>query len=177
MSQPFLGQLMLVSFGYAPKGWALCNGQILPINQNQALFSLLGTTYGGNGTTTFQLPNLQSRTPISFGQGPGLQNYNLGQIGGLESETLIIPEMAAHTHTLQGTTTAGNVTKPGATTSAVPANSGAVSVYAAGSAPLDAPLAVNTIGNSGGGQPHENRPPFLVMNWIIALQGIFPSRS
>src|ERR1700722_6554257 len=114
MATPYLAEIRVFSFGFAPKGWALCNGQTLPINQNQALFSLLGTTYGGNGQTTFQLPNLQSRTPISFGQGPGLQNYTLGQTGGLEAETLSISEMAAHSHNLQGTTTAGTVTRPGA---------------------------------------------------------------
>jgi len=186
MTDPFIGELKLVSFNYAPRGWALCNGQLLPIQQNQALFSLLGTQYGGNGTTNFALPDLRSRTPLGFGQGPGLSNYVIGQVGGEENHILSITETPQHTHTLAGDTTiaaASNASTPAAGNS-LGAGTGLLSnntqfplnIYgAAGGA--TAPQTPATIGNFGGSQGHENRQPFLVLNWIIALQGIFPSRN
>ena len=170
MSEPFLGQLMLVSFNFAPKGFAMCNGQLLPINQDQALFSLLGTTYGGNGVQTFGLPNLQGRTPIGYASNGSVA---LGQVSGEESHTLLLNEVPSHTHQLQGTTTAASTPNPvgnvfGTTAGNLLSYAGASGLQAMNQA---------SIGNNGGSQPHENRQPFLVMNWCIALQGIFPSRS
>jgi microcystin-dependent protein len=166
MSEPYLGQILMVSFSFAPKGYALCNGQILPINQNTALFSLLGTFYGGNGTSTFALPNLQGATPLHIGTG-----FSLGQVGGEATHTLLQGEMPNHTHQLKGDSAA-------ATT---PAASG--HVWATSTASPFSSLAPNTtmnasaIGNAGGSQAHDNFQPYLVINFVIALQGIFPSRN
>jgi microcystin-dependent protein len=168
MADGFLGELKLVSFGFAPKGWAQCNGQLLAINQNQALFALLGTTYGGNGQTTFALPDLRGRTPIGFG--------NLspqGEKAGEENHTLVINEVPAHTHQLTATTDAANSIKPGAHVLAT--TSGNLTIYASNVSNLT-PMAPS-IPAIGGSQPHPNQQPFLVMNWIILLQGIFPSRN
>jgi microcystin-dependent protein len=163
MAEPFLAEIKIVSFNFPPKGWALCNGQLLPINQNQALFSLLGTTYGGNGQTTFALPNLQSRVPLHFGEG-----LIQCQAAGEEAHTLIQGEMPQHTHTWQATN--GNGTTPVPTNNVLAAfNNG----YNAGGSPVSPPL----VGTAGGSQPHNNMQPFLVLNFIIALQGIFPSRN
>jgi microcystin-dependent protein len=162
---PYLGQLMLASWSYTTKGWAMCNGQLLPINQNQALFALLGTTYGGNGIQNFALPNLQGRTPIGFGNGTVL-----GQVGGEEFHTLLPSEVPIHTHALMAGPGA-NLTKPGA---ALVAGGGA-SLFT-GAANL-VPLNAATLGNTGGSLPHENRQPYLVMNWCIALSGIFPTQN
>ena len=166
MSTPYLGQLLLVGFNYAPKGWAFCNGQLLPINQNQAIFSLLGTTYGGNGTTNFALPNLQGRVAISSSS-----NYVLGQSAGTESVTLLTTQMPAHTHTLTVSSASGGTlqTPQGNTvgTTSAPAYS-----LSAGSA-----MDTGAISNYGSSQPHENRQPYLTLNWVIALSGIFPSRN
>lgn len=165
MSVPFLGQLMPVSFNFAPKGWAQCNGSILAINQNSALFALLGTTYGGNGTQTFALPNLQGRTPISFGNG-----FSQGQTGGEEFHTLIANEVPTHNHQIVAITTASGDTP----LNAYLAGGGAAvfNSFSGGTSMNPA-----TLSNYGGSQPHENRQPFLVMNWVIALSGLFPSRS
>ena len=171
MGTPFLGEIRIVSFNFAPKGWALCNGQLLPINQNQALFSLLGTTYGGDGRVTFALPNLQGRTPIHQGNG-----FVQGQLAGVEAVTLTTSEIPAHTHTVHGTSA-------NATTNNAGGGAGAGLGYAkAGTAiygPLASPtpMAAGTVSSIGGSQPHENRQPFLVLNACIALQGIFPSRN
>jgi microcystin-dependent protein len=168
MSTPYLGQLMLAAFNFAPKGFALSNGQLMAINQNQALFSLLGTTYGGNGTTTFALPNLQGRTPVSYGNG-----FTQGQAGGEEIHTLSQNEVPQHTHQLHGTSSAAGSSNPASNIFA--AATAPVSPYAA----LAAQVQMNSasIGNYGGSQPHENRQPYVVMNWVIALTGIFPSRN
>jgi microcystin-dependent protein len=185
MTDPFIGELKLVSFNYAPRGWAFCNGQLLAINTNQALFSLLGTTYGGNGVQTFALPDMRSRVPLGVGQAPGLSNYTQGQRSGEEAHTLTTTEIPAHIHTLVGDTTiaaTANAATPaagnslGAGTGALSTGPFPVNIYgtAGGTA---APQASGTIGNFGGNQGHENRQPFLVLNWIIALQGIFPSRN
>jgi microcystin-dependent protein len=165
MSEPFLGEIKIVAFNFAPKGWALCNGQLLPINQNQALFSLLGTTYGGNGQVTFALPNLQGRVPVHVGNG-----IVLGQSSGETAHTLNVTEMPAHNHVPLG---AG-----GAASAAAP--SGNLWASQSGSAYLSSPnTALNpaSITSTGGSQPHENMSPYLVLNFVIALLGIFPSQS
>jgi microcystin-dependent protein len=167
MSTPYLAQLMLVSFSFAPKGFATCNGQVLPINQNQALFSLLGTTFGGNGVTTFNLPNLQGRTPVGFNGG-----FALGQVGGEEIHTLTAAEVPAHTHQLQGVSGAANSANPAGNLFA--ASPGSNTPYSPSGAVA---MKAGSLSNYGGSQPHENHQPYLVMNWVIALQGIFPSRN
>jgi microcystin-dependent protein len=175
MQDPWLGEIALVAFNFAPQGWAFCNGQLLSIAQNTALFSLLGTTYGGDGVSTFALPNLQSRVPLHFGQGPGLSSYALGQTVGQESVTLQTPQIPAHTHsyTPQATTASGGAISPAG---ALWAESGTGdTIYQQGNS--NAQMAPQTLGNTGGGQPHENRQPLLALNYIIALVGIFPSRS
>ncbi|MGE9008464.1 phage tail protein [Leptospira interrogans] len=164
MSDPFMSEIRMMSFNFAPKGWALCNGQTMAINQNQALFSLLGTTFGGNGQTTFALPNLQGRVPTHMG---GIGHF-LGQAGGEQSHTLSIPEMPSHPHTFQGTTNnADNATGNLMATSA--------NLYTP-AANLTT-LVPSTVGNAGGSQAHENMQPYLVISFCIALQGIFPSRN
>ncbi len=176
MSEPFLGQIMIFGGNFAPRGWAFCNGQLLPIAQNTALFSLLGTTYGGNGQSTFALPDLRGRAPIHFGQGPGLSNYVLGQLGGAESVTLSVAQMPAHTHVLSVSTSNGNDPSPAAKVLAKAYDSNTlnnINTYSNG-AP-DA--ALNGLAATGNGGSHENRPPYLAVNYIIALQGIYPSRN
>jgi microcystin-dependent protein len=169
-SQPYIGELLLVPYNFVPVGWAACNGQLLPIQQNTALFSLLGTTYGGDGVTSFALPDLRGRVPISTGQAPGLQNYALGQTGGQESVTLTTAQMPAHTHGALCDTTVATTDRPG---NALPArNAAAVPQYGTNGTGT---LAGTAIASAGGGQPHENRPPFLTLQWIIATQGVFPT--
>jgi microcystin-dependent protein len=171
---PFLGQIMWTPYNFAPQGWAFCNGQLLSIVQNTALFSLIGTTYGGDGRTTFGLPDLRGRTPIASGQGPGLSNYNVGDHGGVEGVALTIGQMAQHTHSANCSTARGNSATPtGSTIWAV--SSGGDHIYSTGTP--NATLGNAAIGAVGGGQPHENRPPFLTLNYCIALVGIFPSRG
>jgi microcystin-dependent protein len=164
MSSPFLAEIRIVSFNFPPKGWVFCNGQTMAINQNQAIFSLLGTTYGGNGITTFQLPNLQGRAPLHFGNG-----FVLGETGGEENHTLQITEMPQHNHFVQA------VTRPGTQQSA---GSNFLAAHRGGYADVtDSAVAPGTLANAGGSQPHPNMPPYLVLNYVIALSGIFPSRS
>jgi microcystin-dependent protein len=171
----FLGQLLLVPYNFAPRNFAFCQGQILPISQNTALFSLLGTNYGGNGTTTFALPDLQGRIPIGQGQGPGLEDYVLGQIDGVESIVLTLPELPSHNHSIKGSPLAATVSQVSGN---APSNTGAdLLLYAAGSASMNANLHPQTLQISGVGTPHENRMPVLTLNWVIALQGIFPARN
>lgn len=170
---PFLGQIAYVAFYYPPKGWTECNGQILPIAQNQALFSLLGTTYGGNGVTTFALPNIQGRVLIGDGSGAGLPTYLNGQIGGAENSTLTVNEMPAHNHTLSATTTEGLVSDPSA---AIPANTKTLDKeYTSSNSNLGFMNAAAT-SSTGGNQPHSNIQPYVTFKCIIALQGIYPSR-
>jgi microcystin-dependent protein len=171
---PWVGEIALVGFNFAPVGWALCNGQLLPIVQNQALFALLGTTFGGDGITTFALPDLRGRVPIHMGQGPGLSSFTMGQVGGLESVTLLGTQIPQHTHALNASTLNGTSDVPGAA-AVLAKNASGVPQY--GSAAPNVTLATAAIGLTGGGQPHENHQPYLTMNYIIALQGIFPSRS
>lgn len=165
MTEPFLSEIRIMSFSFPPRGWALCNGQILPIGQNQALFSLLGTTYGGDGRTSFALPDLQGRTPIHVGSGNAL-----GQRGGEQAHTLNMNEMPNHTHLAYGTSAAGSTPEPAGNYLASTDN-----FYG----PLEAatPLHGATVSSAGGSQPHNNMQPYLVLSFCIALQGIFPSRS
>jgi microcystin-dependent protein len=166
---PFLGQLALFPFGFPPRGWALCQGQLMPINQYQALFSLLGTTYGGDGITNFGLPDLRGRTPVSIGNG-----INLGAKGGEEMHTLQISEVPQHNHTINATTNAANNPAPGGNLLGQTASGATVYKQTTN---INSPLNSSTIGAYGNGQPHENRTPYLVMNWCIALTGIYPSRN
>jgi microcystin-dependent protein len=169
MAEPFLGEIRLMSFNFAPKGWATCSGQLLPINQNQALFSLLGTTYGGNGQTTFALPDLRGRLPMHKGTGPGLSNRTIGERAGEEAHTLTFGELPPHNHGVGVVSGPGTATLP--TGAFMAAHRGG---YAeAGNTPMHS----GTIANAGGSQPHANMPPFLVIGFCIALQGIFPSQS
>jgi microcystin-dependent protein len=169
VAEPFLGEIRMFSFNYAPagQGWAMCNGQQLPINQNQALFSLLGTTYGGNGQTTFALPDLRGQVPIMVGSG-----FTQGQKGGQQAHTLSISEMPLHTHVLNGTTTTGDTPVP---TGNLLADSPIGLQYAAVANLTN--LIPSTVGNTGGSQAHLNMQPFLVITFGIALQGIFPSQN
>jgi microcystin-dependent protein len=163
MAEPFLSEIRIMSFGFPPKGWALCTGQLLPINQNQALFSLLGTTFGGDGRQTFGLPDLQGRTPIAVGGG-----HTLGERGGEQGHTLSISEIPTHTHSQQAASSNGDV--------AVAASNILASVSGLYSPPSSlTSLAPSTIANVGGSQAHLNMQPFLTLNFSIALQGIFPS--
>jgi microcystin-dependent protein len=171
MSTPFLGEVKIISWNYPPKGWTFCNGQTLQINQATALFALFGTTYGGNGQTTFALPNLQGRVPLHFGNAISGGSYVLGQVGGETAHTLIQSELPQHTHTFGVSTAAGNTAKPiGAVLSGAD-----VKMYAP--ATNLTPLVAGSIANAGGSQPHNNLQPYLVLNYIVALQGIFPSRN
>ena len=166
MAEPFLSEIRMMSFVFAPKGWALCNGQLLPINQNQALFSLLGTTFGGDGRVNFALPDLRGRTPIHVGSG-----HTLGESGGEQAHTLSISELPTHAHVLNATTSAATTNTP--TSSLMLAQSTAADLY--GIATNLQAMAPSSIGNVGGSQPHLNMQPFLTLNFCIALQGIFPS--
>lgn len=169
MAEPFMTEIRIMGFGYAPRGWAQCNGQLLPINQNQPLFALLGTTFGGNGQTNFALPDLRGKTPIHVGSG-----HTLGEAGGQQAHTLSISEIPTHAHVLQGT----NAGLPAATPlpnvdGNVLAGSSPNEVYA-GAEELQA-LIPTSVGNVGGSQAHLNMQPYLTLNFCIALQGIFPS--
>ena len=173
MSEPFLGQICIYGFTFAPRGWAFCNGQIQQISQNTALFSLLGTTYGGNGQTTFGLPNLQSRLPLHFGQGPGLSQYSLGEATGSESVTLQTTQIPAHNHlsTTPATGADGNSIDPAAG-AVLGAGQNIYRVATAGVQMSPTPTSL-----TGGSQPTSVIQPILALNFCIALQGLFPSRN
>jgi microcystin-dependent protein len=181
MSQPYLAQITMFGGNFAPRGYALCNGQLLSIQQNAALFSLIGTTYGGNGVNNFALPNLQSALPLGFGQGYGLSNYNLGQMGGAPSVTLQGPQVPAHTHNFMASNSASATTKPSVTGNVpgTPPASGAL-LYATppGTPPLQ-PMALGAASCSvvGNNQPHSNLMMSQCISFCIALQGVFPSRN
>lgn len=172
MSEPFLSEIKIVSFNFPPKGWALCNGQLLPINQNQALFSLLGTTYGGNGQTNFALPNLRGQVPISMGNG-----HTLGEAAGSTAVTVNIQQLPTHTHVLNANSANANAFEPQNNVLAKGAASNGNPINAYIAPQQLSPLAPNSVTNAGGSQPHNNMMPYLVLNFIIALQGIFPSRN
>ena len=180
MAQPFLSEIKIMSFGFPPKGWAFCNGQLLPINQNQALFALLGTTYGGDGRVNFALPNLQARIPMHMGN-----SHTLGEIGGENAHTLIISEMPQHNHGALAVAASADAGNPGH----IPASNkalgqahaataaGAIDVNLYGTGAPSKVFAPQAIANTGGSQPHLNQQPFLVLNFCIALTGIFPSQN
>ena len=174
MTNPFIAEIRIVGFNFAPTGWALCNGQILSIAQNTALFSLLGTTYGGNGQTTFALPNLQGSAPMHQGQGAGLSQRDLGEIGGSPTVTLIESQLPAHTHAVGANAGGGNQVSPtGRAWSSLPGRT-PPSLYAT---TPDTTMNPQAFAVAGGSQPHNNMSPYLVLNFVIALQGIFPPRS
>jgi len=178
MSEPFIGENRMAGFSFAPQGWALCNGQLLSIAQNTALFSLLGTQFGGNGTSNFALPNLQSRVPVHQGQGPGLSSYSMGEATGVESITLNTAQIPAHNHLINSCSTNGNSSTSAGKylgSSYLPSTGDQVNTYSSG--PNDSTLDASTVSTVGGSQPHSNIQPLLVVNFIIALEGIYPSRS
>jgi len=176
MSNPFLAEIRIFTGNFAPKGWALCDGQLMPISQNTALFSLLGTTYGGDGKSNFALPNLQGCAPMQAGQGPGLSLRDLGETGGEQTVTLLQTEMPAHSHTAQAATTGGGVSSP--TNNAWSSGlKGHAPAYVASNPQTS--VQMNPFGTTiaGGNLPHNNMPPFLGLTFILALQGVFPARS
>jgi microcystin-dependent protein len=181
MSNAFLGQISMFGGNFAPRGWAFCNGQLLPIAQNDALFTLIGTTYGGDGITTFALPNLQSRLPVHFGTGPGLSNYQLGQAAGTPNVTLSIAQMPIHNHMIEATTAAATSLRIGQNllTGTITGDSNALFYWApqSGQQPTPTPMASGACNVAGGSMPHDNLMPSLCITFIIALQGIFPSRN
>ena len=172
MSEPFIGEIRMFGFQFAPRGWATCDGQLLPISQNSALFSLLGTIYGGDGRTTFALPDLRGRSPLHQGSGPGLTPRQIGNRGGAEQETLSSNQMPSHNHGFNISSSFGNIDSGSGALISTPGSS----VFVNGS-PANVTLAASTISNTGGSQPHNNMAPYLTINFCIALMGIFPSRN
>ena len=178
MSNPYLGEIRMFAGNFAPRGFALCQGQLLAISQNDTLFALIGTTYGGDGQVTFGLPDMRSRLPINQGQGPGLSSYVIGQMSGTESVTLIAQQMPSHSHSLSATT--ATASQPAPTSTSFPATLlGTAELYAIpGTNPLkQGALNPNSVSATGGNQPHNNLMPILAINFIIALEGVFPSRN
>ena len=174
MSQPFVGQIIAVGFNYAPAGWAMCQGQLLPISEYEALFALIGATFGGNGTSTFGLPDLRGRAALGVGQGQGLGSYVLGQVGGVESAALTSAQIGSHTHGLAAAATATTSTASSSAVLGTP--EAATPIYATSGA--GATLAAGAVSPTpGGGLPHENRQPSLTINYIISLFGVFPPRN
>ena len=178
MAEAFLGEIRMFGFNFAPQGWAMCNGQLLSISQNDALFALLGTTYGGNGSSTFGLPNFQSRVPIHQGHGSGLSQYEIGEFSGVETVTLTVSQTAAHTHLVYADGDNESNNSPSPSGNALSTFGTGNNVYATAAGLMKA-VTMNPlmIAAAGGGQPHTNVQPFLVVNFCIALQGIFPSRN
>ncbi len=175
MSQPYLAEIKMVGFTFAPVGFAFCDGQLLPISQNSALFALIGTIYGGDGLTTFGLPNLQGRAPLHWGNGPGLTPRAIGEVLGTENVTLTNATMPAHAHTLSGDATGGGLPSPTNNTWGKKAARTPPALYQ--NTPIDAPMSGNALGTAGGSQPHNNLSPVIVLNFVMAIAGIFPTRN
>jgi len=180
MADPFVAEIRIFPFNFPPKGWAFCDGQVMPISQNTALFSLLGTTYGGDGKSTFALPDLQGTAPLQQGQGPGLTDWVLGELQGSDTVTLLQSEIPAHSHAVNAQTQNASASAPAGAFLAAGhyggAQGGAVNYYFTSNTPQTL-LAFSAIGPTGGNQPHNNMMPYLTLNFCIALQGIFPPRS
>lgn len=172
MADPFVAEIRIFPFNFAPRGWAWCNGQILPLSQNTALFSLLGTTYGGDGKSNFALPNMQGNAPMHPGQGPGLSLHDLGEESGSETVSLIQSEIPSHSHSVMSASLNSQATSPAG---AVTGRGNPTPIYASGGALVN--MGVNTIAPAGGSQPHNNMMPYLTLNFNIALQGVFPPRT
>lgn len=175
MADPFVAEIRIFPFNFAPTGWAFCDGQILPLSQNTALFSLLGTTYGGDGKSNFALPNLQGTAPMHPGQGPGLSLHDLGETGGSETVSLLISEIPAHAHAVNTFSSLGNRLTPVGNT--IARTDGTLSYVPANPAPTLTPMSVQAIGPVGADGPHNNMMPYLTFNFCIALQGVYPSRA
>lgn len=173
---PFVAEIRIFPFNFAPRGWAFCDGQILPLSQNTALFSLLGTTYGGDGKSNFALPNMQGNAPMHPGQGPGLSLHDLGETGGSDTVLLIEAEMPSHSHNVMASSSTANRTSPVGNSFARAASGATPYIAASSAAPLVA-MNLNTLTPTGGGQPHNNMQPYLTLNFCIALQGVFPPRT
>lgn len=173
MAEPYIGEIRMFGGNFAPLGWAFCNGQLLSISAYDALFALLGTTYGGDGVTTFGLPDLRGRMPISQGAGPGLSPRALGEVGGAEQVTLTVAELAAHTHVALSSAQPGMSGSPKGFTWAA---SSTLTPYSSDASQTQ-PMAAGAVGSQGGSQPHDNMMPYLVINFIIALEGIFPQQQ
>jgi len=175
MGSPYVGEIRMFAGNFAPAGWMFCQGQLLPISENETLFQLIGTTYGGDGEQTFALPNLSSRVPLHMGQGAGLSNYVIGQSGGTETVTVTALQMPLHTHAVGATNSNGSATSPnGALFARNPSSPDTYSNDISGGI---VPISPNAVSPSGGSQPHENMQPYLAINFIISLFGIFPSQS
>ncbi|WP_395620732.1 phage tail protein [Dokdonella sp.] len=174
MADPFVAEIRIFPFNFAPQGWAWCDGQLLPLSQNTALFSLLGTTYGGNGKSNFALPNLQGRAPMHPGQGPGLSLHDLGETGGAETVTLLESEIPSHTHTMQASSDDGDLKAPSSNRSLARSIGGFA--YQSNTSSLQ-PMSAQTLAPAGGDQPHNNLMPYLTFYFNIALQGVFPPRG
>ncbi|HWM93168.1 MAG TPA: tail fiber protein [Thermoanaerobaculia bacterium] len=175
MADPFVAEIRIFPFNFAPKGWAWCDGQLLPLSQNTALFSLLGTTYGGNGKSNFALPDLQGRAPMHPGQGPGLSLHDLGETGGSETVTLLESEIPAHSHALTSQGAAGNRTNP--VGNSIARVAGATPYLPASPTPPLVSMSDQALAPAGGDQPHNNLQPYLTFYFCIALQGVFPPRG
>ncbi|HEU0298222.1 MAG TPA: tail fiber protein [Longimicrobium sp.] len=173
MAQPYVGEIRMFAGNFAPNGWMFCEGQTLPIAENEVLFQLIGTTYGGDGEETFNLPNLASRVPIHMGTGPDGTTYQLGEMAGTEQETLTIQQIPNHTHPLTGSTALGSQSSP--IDSVLATSSGLISMFYEGA--VDSNMNAQAITPAGGSQPHENTQPFLCINFIISLFGVFPSQT
>ncbi|HEX7243463.1 MAG TPA: tail fiber protein [Longimicrobiaceae bacterium] len=176
MADPFVAEIRIFPFNFAPKGWAWCDGQLLPLSQNTALFSLLGTTYGGNGKSNFALPDLQGRAPMHPGQGPGLSLHDLGETGGSETVSLLESEIPAHSHAMRANGFVGDNLAPGPSISLAGSAGGNAYVASSASPPLSF-MAPEALTPAGGDQPHNNMMPYLTFYFNIALQGVFPPRS
>jgi microcystin-dependent protein len=174
MADPFVAEIRIFPFNFAPRGWAFCDGQLLPISQNTALFSLLGTTYGGNGTSNFALPDMQGNAPMHPGQGPGLSLHDLGEIGGSDTVTLLQSEIPAHSHNIKAVTDPAELQIPSPARAI--ARSQNANAYKATTTNL-VPMALNMLALTGGDQSHNNRQPYLTLSFCIALQGVFPPRG